>query len=81
VAENESVSRDQLKSFVERLERLEEEKKEVADQIKEVMAEAKAFGFNTAIIRKVIQIRKKNPDDVAEEDAVLDLYKTALGMS
>lgn len=69
-----------LRSFIERLERLEEEKKEVADQIKEVFAEAKGDGFDTSAIRKIIRLRKQDPDDRAEEEAVLELYLSALGM-
>ncbi len=70
-----------LRSFIERVERLEEEKKEVADQIKEVFAEMKGEGFDTKAIRAIISRRKKDPDDVAEQEAVMDLYMAALGMS
>ncbi len=75
------ATRAELLSFVERIERLEEEKKDIADQIKEVMAEAKGRGYHTASIRKIVQIRRKNPDDRAEEEAILDLYLTALGLA
>lgn len=71
---------ERLKSFVERLERLEEEKKEVADQIKEVFAELKAEGFDAAAIRAILRRRKQDPDRVAEQEAVIDLYLSALGM-
>jgi len=71
---------DRLRSFVERIERLEEEKKEVADQIKEVFAELKADGYDTKAIRAILRRRKQDPDALAEEEAVLDLYLTALGM-
>lgn len=75
-----SVAADQLRSIIERVERLEEEKKEVAEQIKEVMAEAKANGFDTKTLRKVISLRKKALEERQEEEAMLDLYLHALGM-
>ncbi|MFV0358866.1 DUF2312 domain-containing protein [Tropicimonas sp.] len=71
---------ERLRSFVERLERLEEEKKEVAEQIKEVFAELKGEGFDATAIRAILKRRKQDPDQVAEQEAVLDLYMTALGM-
>ena len=74
------VSAGQLTSVIERIERLEEEKKEVAEQIKEVYAEAKSNGFDTKTIRKVIALRKKKPEERSEEEAMLDLYLNALGM-
>ncbi|WP_300534683.1 DUF2312 domain-containing protein [uncultured Mameliella sp.] len=74
------VAAAELKQFIERVERLEEEKAEIAGQIKEVMAEAKGRGYDTKILRKVIALRKRDPDDIAEEEAVLDMYKAALGM-
>jgi uncharacterized protein (UPF0335 family) len=70
----------QLKSIVERIERLEEEKKTIAGDIKEVYAEAKGHGFDTKIIRKVISLRKKDAAERQEEEQVLDLYLQALGM-
>ena len=76
-----AVAKDQLKSIVERVERLEEEKKEVAEQIKEVYAEAKANGFDTKTLRKVVALRKKSNADREEEEAMLDLYLHALGMA
>ncbi|MFV2034634.1 MAG: DUF2312 domain-containing protein [Halocynthiibacter sp.] len=75
------VSADELRQFIERLERLDAEKKDIADQHKEVLAEAKGRGYDTGIMRKVIALRKREPGDVAEEEAVLDIYKEALGMS
>lgn len=75
-----SVSAGQLRSIIERVERLEEEKKEVAEQIKEVMAEAKSNGFDTKTIRKIIALRKKKPEERSEEEAMLDLYLHALDM-
>jgi uncharacterized protein (UPF0335 family) len=75
-----SFAQGQLKSLVERIERLEEEKKTIAGDIKEVYAEAKANGFDTKILRKLITIRKKDRNEREEEEAILDLYMSALGM-
>ena len=75
------VTADELRQFIERIERLEAEKKDIAEQQKEVMAEAKSRGYDTKILRKVIALRKRDADDIAEEEAVLDMYKEALGMS
>jgi len=75
-----SVAADHLKQIIERIERLEEEKKEVAEQIKEVYAEAKGNGFDTKTLRKIIALRKKDPNERSEEEAMLDLYLSALGM-
>ena len=75
------VTAAELRQFIERVEHLEEEKKVIAEQIKEVMAEAKGRGYDTKIIRKVIALRKRDRDDIAEEEAVLELYKEALGMA
>ena len=75
-----AVAGDQLKSIIERVERLEEEKKEVAEQIKEVYAEAKSNGFDAKTIRKVVSLRRKNTEERQEEEALLDLYLAALGM-
>ena len=74
------VAAEELRQFVERFERLEAEKKDIADAQKEVMAEAKGRGYDTKVLRKVIALRKRDPDDIAEEEAVLDMYKQALGM-
>ena len=74
------VTADELRQFVERFERLEAEKQDVADQQKEVMAEAKSRGYDTKVLRKVISLRKRDKDDIAEEEAVLEMYKEALGM-
>jgi uncharacterized protein (UPF0335 family) len=74
------VTADELRQFIERLERLEAEKRDIAEQQEEVMAEAKGRGYDTKVIRKVIALRKREPDDIAEEEAVLDMYKQALGM-
>ena len=74
------VAADELRSFIERIERLEAEKKDIADQQKEVMAEARARGYDTRVMRKLIALRKRDKDEIAEEEAVLELYKEALGM-
>jgi uncharacterized protein (UPF0335 family) len=74
------VTANELRQFVERIERLDAEKKDLAEQQKEVMAEAKSRGYDTKVLRKVIALRKREPDDIAEEEAVLDMYKEALGM-
>ncbi|MAS43262.1 Uncharacterized conserved protein, UPF0335 family [Albimonas donghaensis] len=75
-----TVSAGQLRAIVERIERLEEEKKEVAEQIKEVYAEAKGNGFDAKILRKIVALRKKKPEERSEEEAILELYMNALGM-
>lgn len=75
------VTADELRSFIERIERLDAEKKDLSEAQKEVMAEAKSRGYDTKIIRKVVALRKREPDDIAEEEAVLEMYKEALGMS
>ncbi|SMX38138.1 DUF2312 domain-containing protein [Octadecabacter ascidiaceicola] len=74
------VTADELRQFVERIERLDAEKKDLAEQQKEVMAEAKGRGYDTKVMRKVIALRKRDSDDIAEEEAVLEMYKEALGM-
>ncbi|WP_172332866.1 DUF2312 domain-containing protein [Mangrovicoccus sp. HB161399] len=75
------VTASELRQFIERLERLAAERAEIGDQAKAVMAEAKARGYDPKTIRRVIALRKKHADDIAEEEAVLDLYKDALGMA
>lgn len=74
------VTAAELRQFIERFERLDEEKKTVAEQQKEVMAEAKGRGYDTKVMRKIIALRKRDENDVAEEEAVLEMYKEALGM-
>ncbi|MDT2078418.1 MAG: DUF2312 domain-containing protein, partial [Planktomarina sp.] len=64
----------------ERIERLDAEKKDLAEQQKEVMAEAKGRGYDTKVMRKLITMRKRDKDDIAEEEALLEMYKEALGM-
>jgi uncharacterized protein (UPF0335 family) len=74
------VTADELRQFIERYEQLEAEKKDITEQQKEVMAEAKGRGYDTKVMRKIIALRKRKADDIAEENAVLDLYGKALGM-
>jgi uncharacterized protein (UPF0335 family) len=74
------VTPDRLRSFIERVENLEEEKRAVQEQIKEVLAEAKGEGFDIKIIRKILQLRRMKPHDRAEQDELLEVYMTALGM-
>ena len=76
-----NVTADELRQFIERFEQLESEKKDVVEQQKELMAEAKGRGYDTKVMKKVISLRKRKPDEIAEEEAVLDMYKAALGMS
>jgi uncharacterized protein (UPF0335 family) len=75
-----TVAAGQLRALIERIERLEEEKKDVAESIKEVFAEAKGTGFDTKAIRTIFRLRKKDQAERQEEEAILDLYKAALGM-
>lgn len=75
-----SVTGDELRQFIERIERLEAEKQDAAEDQKDVYAEAKGRGYDVPVLRKVVALRKRQPDDIAEEEAVLELYKQALGM-
>lgn len=72
---------DELRQFIEGYEQLESEKADAAEQQKELMAEAKGLGYDTKVMRKVIAMRKRKPDELAEEEAILEMYKTALGMA
>ena len=74
------VTADELRQFIERIERLDAERKDLAEQQKEVMAEAKGRGYDTKVVRKLITMRKRDKDDIAEEEALLEMYKEALGM-
>jgi uncharacterized protein (UPF0335 family) len=76
-----AFAKDQLKSFINRIERLNEEKAALAADITEVFAEAKGTGFDTKIMRELIRLRKMDKADFQEHEAVLDLYKTAMDMS
>ncbi|MFD1882847.1 DUF2312 domain-containing protein [Paracoccus pacificus] len=75
-----SVTADELRQFVEQIERLEQEKKDIAEQIREVYAESKARGYDQKALRAIVSLRKKDKDEVAEQEAILDIYKQALGM-
>ncbi len=74
------VAADELKQFIERFENLENEKRNIAVQQKEVMAEAKGRGYDTKVMRKLVTLRKRDLQDLAEEEAILSMYKSALGM-
>ena len=73
-----NVTADELRQFIERYEHLAVEKQEIADQQKEVMAEAKGRGYDTKVLKKIIARRKRDKDDLAEEEAVLEMYESAL---
>lgn len=75
-----SVAADELRQFIEQFEQLEAEKKDIAERQKEVMSEAKARGYDTKVMKKIVALRKRDRDDVAEEEAILEMYKQALGM-
>jgi len=75
-----AATADELRQFIERIEHLAAEKQDIADQIKEVMAEAKGRGYDPKVIRKIVAMRKRDRDDLANEEAVTELYKSALGM-
>ena len=81
VVDTYSVTADELRQFIERAETLAAEKRDIAEQEKELFAEAKGRGYDTKVMRKVIALRKRKPDDIAEEEAVLEMYKAALGMA
>ena len=75
-----SVTAAELRQFIERYECLQAEKQDIADQQKEVLAEAKGRGYDTKVLRKIIAMRKRDRDDIAEEEAILEMYREALGM-
>lgn len=76
-----NITADELRQFIERAEQLAREKAEIAEQEKELFAEAKGRGYDAAVMKKVIALRKRKPDEIAEEEAVLEMYKQALGMN
>ena len=76
-----SVAQDQIRTIVERIERMEEEKRAISDDIKDVYAEAKGNGFDTKVLRQIVRIRKQDASERAEQEALLELYLTALGMA
>lgn len=80
MADVHQVARDQLRSFIERIERLEEEKKTIGDDIADVYGEARATGFDAKILKKVIALRKQDKDQRMEQEAILETYLAALGM-
>jgi uncharacterized protein (UPF0335 family) len=75
-----SFGRDQLKAFIERVERLEEEKKTIADDIRDVYAEAKGSGFDVKALRTIVRLRKQDADERREHETILETYMHALGM-
>ena len=75
-----NVTADELRQFIERFEQLESEKKDVNERQKDLMAEAKGRGYDPKFMKKVVALRKRKPDDIAEEEAILDMYKQAMGM-
>jgi uncharacterized protein (UPF0335 family) len=77
---SDAVAQDQLKAFIERIERMEEEKKAISDDLKEIYAEAKGNGFDTKILKQIVRIRKQDHNERMEQEALLDLYMQALGM-
>lgn len=78
---SQTVAAGQLRAFIERIERLEEDKKAIADDIKDVYAEMKATGFDTKAVRAIVRLRKQEEAERQEAEAILDLYKAALGMA
>lgn len=76
-----TVAADELRQFIEQIEQLDAEAKDIAERKKEAMAEAKARGYDTKVMKKVVALRKRDKDDIAEEEAVLEMYKQALGMA
>ncbi|NCP12030.1 MAG: DUF2312 domain-containing protein [Sphingomonadales bacterium] len=74
------IAKDQLRLFIERIERLEEEKKGIADDIREVYSEAKGQGYDPKIMRQIVRLRKMQPNDRMEMEAILETYKSALGL-
>jgi uncharacterized protein (UPF0335 family) len=81
MTDNFALAADELRQFIERFEQLESEKSDITEQQKELMSEAKGRGYDTAVLRKIIALRKRKPDDIAEEQAILDIYLSALGMA
>lgn len=74
------VTASELRQFIERIERLDQEKKDIAEQQKEVFSELKGRGYDVKVVRTLLRLRKRDKDDVAEEEAILEMYKEALGM-
>jgi uncharacterized protein (UPF0335 family) len=80
MAVSDSVAQDQLRAIIERIERMEEEKQAISDDIKEIYAEAKGKGFDVKVLRQIVRIRKQDHAERMEQEALLDLYMAALGM-
>lgn len=81
MSDNANAADDRLRLLIERIERLEEEKKGIADDIRDVYMEAKAVGYDPKIMRQIVRLRKMKPDDRSEQDMLLETYKNALGMA
>ncbi|MBX6323909.1 MAG: DUF2312 domain-containing protein [Rhodospirillaceae bacterium] len=81
MAQKGGIAADRLKSFIERIERLEEEKAGLADDIREVYAEAKGSGFDTKVMRQIVRLRRMDAADRKEQEALLELYKQAVGLA
>ena len=76
-----NVTANELRQFIEQIEGLEAEKKDITEQIREIYAEAKARGYDAKAMRSIVSLRKRDKDDIAEEEAILDMYRAALGMA
>ena len=76
-----SIAAEELRQFIEQYEQLEAEKKDITEHQKEVMAEAKARGYDTKVMKKIVALRKRDRDDIAEEEAITELYREVLGMA
>lgn len=81
IGDNSLASDDRLRLLIERIERLESEKQEIAQDVKDVYAEARAVGYDTKVMRQIVKIRKMNPDDRREQEAILETYLVALGLA
>ncbi len=81
MADAQGIAADRLKQIVEKVERLEDERREIAEQIKDVLAEAKSDGFDVRILRQLLRLRRMKPHDRTEQEELLELYKAALGMA
>jgi uncharacterized protein (UPF0335 family) len=80
VTDSYKVTANELRQFIERIERLEAEKADIAEQSKEVFSELKGRGYDVKVVRTLLRLRKRDKDDIAEEEAILEMYKEALGM-
>lgn len=80
VTDTYKVTANELRQFIERIERLEAEKADIAEQSKEVFSELKGRGYDVKVVRTLLRLRKRDKDDIAEEEAILEMYKEALGM-